>query len=62
VSIEVERQEWAESHFSEARARRASAFFGLDRRAWERAIVKHLETISIFLEQIEGGTYFRAEK
>lgn len=29
-------------HFSEARARSARAFLGLERSAWERAIVRHL--------------------
>ena len=42
VSIEDARWECAVLHFSDARDRSARAFLGFDKRAWERAIVKHL--------------------
>lgn len=41
-SIADESAEYATSAFWDARARRASAFLGFERRAWERAIVRHL--------------------
>lgn len=33
---------------------RASAFFVLDKRAWERAIVRHLDAISVVQKQNWG--------
>lgn len=42
VSIEDSSWECAVLHFSEARARRASAFLGFESKACERAIVRHL--------------------
>ena len=35
--------------FSEARARSARAFLGLDRRAWERATVRHLFRLLVII-------------
>lgn len=42
VSMAEERWECAVVDFWVARARRASAFFGDERRVWERARVRHL--------------------
>lgn len=42
VSIWEERWVDAVEHLEAARARRASAFLGEERSAWDRAIVRHL--------------------
>jgi hypothetical protein len=45
VSMDEERWAWAALDFSEARASSARAFRGLESRACERAIVRHLRMV-----------------